>query len=101
MRLVFTSAAVADLDAIASWIAQDNPSRALGFVKELRAACFEIVDFPKSYPLVPRYAEFKIHKKAHGNYLIFYQIGMDAVEIIHILHGARDYELVLFPGPQT
>jgi hypothetical protein len=33
----------------------------------------------------------------HGHYLIFYRITTDAVEIIHVLHGARDFESVLFP----
>jgi len=29
--------------------------------------------------------------------LIFYRVGIDAIEVIHILHGARDYEPLLFP----
>jgi len=29
--------------------------------------------------------------------LIFYRIATDAIEILHILHGARDYEEILFP----
>jgi toxin ParE1/3/4 len=29
--------------------------------------------------------------------LIFYRIGPDAKEVVHILHGARDYEPLLFP----
>ncbi len=33
----------------------------------------------------------------HGNYPIFYRIRADAVEIPHVLHGAMDYERVLFP----
>ena len=33
----------------------------------------------------------------HGNYLIFYRIADDTVEVLHVLHGARDYENILFP----
>ncbi|MBV9118553.1 MAG: type II toxin-antitoxin system RelE/ParE family toxin, partial [Acetobacteraceae bacterium] len=33
----------------------------------------------------------------HRNYLIFYRIEADRVVIIRVLHGARDYESVLFP----
>jgi plasmid stabilization system protein ParE len=32
-----------------------------------------------------------------GAYLIFYRVEADRVSIIHILHGARDYEALLFP----
>jgi toxin ParE1/3/4 len=33
----------------------------------------------------------------HGNYLIFYRIDPDHVVVVHVLHGARDYEAILFP----
>ncbi|MBB5518745.1 plasmid stabilization system protein ParE [Amphiplicatus metriothermophilus] len=29
--------------------------------------------------------------------MIFYRIEVDAVEILHVIHGARDYERILFP----
>ena len=38
-----------------------------------------------------------IRRKVHGNYLIFYRLGGNEVEIPHMLHGARDYERLLFP----
>ena len=38
-----------------------------------------------------------IRRRPFGNYLIFYRIGIDAIEVVHILHGARDYEPLLFP----
>jgi plasmid stabilization system protein ParE len=31
----------------------------------------------------------------HGNYLIFYRIDPD--HVVHVHHGARDYEAILFP----
>jgi toxin ParE1/3/4 len=48
-------------------------------------------------PLVPRYEHLGIRRRPFGNYLIFYRIGADAIEVVHILHGARDYEPLLFP----
>jgi plasmid stabilization system protein ParE len=30
-------------------------------------------------------------------YLIFYRVSDEGVEILHVLHGARDYEAILFP----
>jgi toxin ParE1/3/4 len=30
--------------------------------------------------------------------LIFYRVLNDTVEVLHVLHGARDYEAILFPN---
>ncbi len=86
-----------DLEAIGDWIARDNPARALTFVRELRAKCEGLADFPERFPLVPRYERHGVRHRVHGNYLIFYRVGEDAVDVIHVLHGATDYAGVLFP----
>jgi toxin ParE1/3/4 len=46
---------------------------------------------------VPRYEQFGIRRRPFGNYLIFYRVGPDAIEVVHILHRARDFEPLLFP----
>lgn len=97
MKVVITAAAEADLEAIADWIAQRNPLRALSFVRELRQECRSFADAPERYVLVPRYAATGIRRRPYGNYLIFYRIAEDRIEALHILHGARDYEPILFP----
>ncbi|MCA0432081.1 MAG: type II toxin-antitoxin system RelE/ParE family toxin [Proteobacteria bacterium] len=97
MKVVLTDSALADLEAIGDWIARDNPQRALSFVRELREACSKLSDMPKAWPLVPRYESLGIRKRTHGNYLIFCRVAELQVEIIRVLHGAQDYEDILFP----
>ena len=46
---------------------------------------------------MPRHAHLGVRRRVHGAYLIFYRIEKEAVVIIHILHGSRDYEALLFP----
>ena len=46
---------------------------------------------------MPRYEHWGIRRCVHGNYLIFYRVREDAVDIVHVLHGAMDYESMLFP----
>lgn len=53
MRLAFTPLAEQDLEAIADYIAADNPVRALSFVRELRAQCQRITLNPPGYRLRP------------------------------------------------
>lgn len=89
MRLAFTPLAEQDLEAIADYIAADNPARALSFVRELRAQCQRITLNPPGYRLRPELGD-GIRSCAHGHYLIFFASDPDAVLILRILHGARD-----------
>jgi plasmid stabilization system protein ParE len=38
-----------------------------------------------------------VRRRPVGDYLIFYRVAADRVEVVHVLHGARDYEALLFP----
>ena len=97
MIVVIAEAAEADLEAIADWIAADNPARALTFVLELRDGCETLADNPRRDALVPRYEQIGVRRRPHRDYLIFYRIADDRIEVLHVLHGARDYEPILFP----
>ncbi len=95
--VVFSTAARDDLATIGDYIAADNPTRAESFVQELIDSCVGIEDMPRAFPLVPRYEDRGIRRRRHGRYLIFYRIDRERVDILHILHGAQDYEWLLFP----
>jgi addiction module RelE/StbE family toxin len=92
MRVVITAAAKADLLAIRRYIEADNPTRAVSFVEELLNRCLALADTPRAYPLVPRYERFGIRRCVHGNYLIFYRLQPEQIEVIHVLQGARDHQ---------
>jgi plasmid stabilization system protein ParE len=91
MKLVFTLAARSDLQAIGDWIAQDNPARALSFVDELERHCSRLTGMSHVHPVLAGHEQSGIRKSVHGRYLIFYRITSDALEILHILHGAQDW----------
>jgi toxin ParE1/3/4 len=95
MKILITLAAEADLLTISMWIADDNPSRAETFVEELRRACKSIGDMPLAYPSLERHRRRGIRRRPYRDYLIFYRIRDEQVEIVHVLHGARDYEAIL------
>jgi plasmid stabilization system protein ParE len=92
-----TDAAIADLLSIGDRIAADSPARATEFIELLRERCLQLADFPLAFPLVPRFAALGVRRRPVGDYLVFYRIQQDRVEVLHVLHGARDYELLLFP----
>jgi len=97
MKVDITSAAEADLEAIAVFIARDNPPRAVSFVRELYERCLDIADTPEAWPIVLRYERHHIRRRVHGRYLIFYRVGDDRITILHVLNGAMDVEAILFP----
>ena len=97
MKVVLSDAAEVDLEAIGDGIARDNPLRALTFVRELRGVALRLGDLPSVFPLVPRYEHRGIRLRVSGNYLIFYRVEADRVVIVRVLHGARNYEGLLFP----
>jgi plasmid stabilization system protein ParE len=66
-------------------------------VNELEDRCARLTGMPRAYALVPRHENSGVRRVPHGDYLIFYRVTTDIVEILHILNGARDYERILFP----
>jgi toxin ParE1/3/4 len=97
MKVIITENAMDDLLSIGRSIEKDNPQRALSFLEELETKCMRLGETPRAYPLLPEWKHTGIRRRVHGNYLIFYRVNATAVEVLHILHGARDYKAILFP----
>ena len=96
MRLTLTPLAEQDLEAIGDYIAGDNPTRAVSFIRELRDQCQRIAANPPGYRLRPELGD-DIRSCAHGNYVIFFMATPEEVTIIRVLHGARDIAAILAP----
>ena len=90
MKVALTREAREDLRDIADFIAAEAPRRALSFVRELRVCALAIGRAPHAYPIDPRYENFAVRRRVHGAYLILYRILDDRVDILRIVHGARE-----------
>ena len=93
-------AADADVDQAGLHIARDNVDAALRFYDALDRTYREIRDYPKRWPRYeldhPRLRDLR--KRAvvgYRNYLVFYRVDADMVEIVRVLHGARDIPALL------
>lgn len=89
MRLRFTPEAERDLEEIADFIAQDNPGRALSFIKDLREHCRTIAGAPLSCRARPELGT-GLRSRVHGKHVIFVRPSSEHVLVVRILHGARD-----------
>jgi toxin ParE1/3/4 len=94
--VILTAEAEADLQQIVEFVGSQSPASAVKLLRELRDKCERLIHAPRAYPLVPRYEDRGIRRRPFGNFLIFYRVSDDEIEIIHILHGARNYEELLF-----
>lgn len=77
-NVVFAPSADGDLDSIAGHIAQYSPQAALAVVRDLRARCSSLQDFPmrgRRYNAVYR-------ALVAAPYLIFYRIDGDTIVIV-------------------
>jgi toxin ParE1/3/4 len=95
VKVVLSRKAEIGLTAIGDYIARDNPRRAISFVKALRDKVRAIARTPLAFPLTPGFEASGIRRRTYGDYLIFYVAGADHILIVHIVHGARDYEAAL------
>jgi toxin ParE1/3/4 len=97
MDVIISDAAYAELLQIGRWIKLDNPSRAEKFISEIYDKGQSLREMPRAFPLLPRWEEQGIRRRSYGDYLIFYRVNGDVIDVLHILHGARDFEAILFP----
>jgi toxin ParE1/3/4 len=93
-------AADADVDEAGLFIAQNNLDTALRFYDAIDQTFREIRDHPTRWPRYeldhPRLSELRKRSVlGFDDYLVFYRIDADMVEIIRVLHGARDIPTVL------
>ena len=86
MKLRYERGALADLDEIFAYIAQDNPAAAARLVTRIEEAAARIAEAPYIGEATSksRFRRFPV-----GNYLIVYEVGQDEVVIYYVRHGAR------------
>lgn len=94
-EVVITDRAWDDLLAILRHVASDNVTAADRLFDELYDKCRTLVDNPLAFPLVEGYEHAEIRRRVHGAYLIFYRCRGDLIEVLHVLHGARDRDTIL------
>lgn len=88
-RLNLSRQAEVDLDEIWFAIALNNPSAADRMLDRLAHRMAMLEDFPEMGPARPDLGE-GARALVEGNYLIIYRLVPGAVEIVRVMHGARD-----------
>jgi len=88
--VVWTAAARKDLHDIIDYISDVNQDAAERLRERLEAAVLPLCNHPYLYPRsrrMPAYREIV----AHPNYLVFYRVLNDRVQIEMVAHGRRNF----------
>ena len=94
-RLIVHERARVDVEEIAEYIARDSPKAAVKFFVAVEKACDLLVGMPgagaKQEVGDPWLAELRIWPiKGFRNFLVCYLPLADGVEVVRVIHGARD-----------
>jgi plasmid stabilization system protein ParE len=89
MKVVFTSAALADLDDILFYTSQNYPSVVAPLELRIRAVIERIERWPQSAREVEQRPGTRVVPLIRYPYKIFYRVAGDRIEILHIHHTAR------------
>lgn len=95
-RVTRTDRARLDLLEIWLFIAEDNPSAANRLGAEITKRCNMLAEYPLAGALrddlAPNLYSFPV-----GSYIVFYRPAARGIEVIRVIHGARDIP-ALFSG---
>ena len=94
-RFSLTPAAKADIAEILDVIAADDPSAARRVLAKIKAAMKRLARTPGLGHLREDLADEPLRFWPVYSYLIIYRVGMRPLQIIRVLHGARDVSRVL------
>jgi toxin ParE1/3/4 len=89
-RVVWSPRAIADVDAIASYIASDSPFYAGSVVRKIVALTRTLEKFPFAGRKVPEFDDENLREVIAYSYRIIYRVEAAEVIVAAVIHGKRD-----------
>lgn len=91
--------AQADMEQIFEYIAVElcNPTAAIGQINDFEKAFENVCSFPESCPYIRNeYVKDKtLRKLVVNNYIAFYRVKDEEIQVVRVLYGMRNYEAFL------
>lgn len=88
-QIVWSSKALEDVEAIATYISRDSTAYAAAVVQRIIDITRQLNNFPLSGRIVPEFGEDAIREKFVYSYRIIYRIQGDTVTIAAVIHGKK------------
>lgn len=90
MKLLWTEPAIQDLRDLRDYIAADSDHHAADFITSIITRAERLTIVPMMGRLVPEAQVENIRETLYRSYRIIYRIVGERVEVLAIIHGARD-----------
>lgn len=96
-KIRWTEKASNNLQAIHDYISQDSKTYAARFIKSLIKATTKLETMPRCGRIVSELEAYGFREVIYQNYRIVYRIveGSEDVEILGVIHGAREIKIAL------
>ena len=91
-RLIWSLAAVDDLQSIAEYIERDSPHYAAAVVGKIVALARSLPRHPKLGRVVPEFARDDVRERFVYSYRVIYQVQDEVLVMVNVIHGRRRYE---------
>jgi toxin ParE1/3/4 len=88
-RIVWSRRALADVQAIAAYIAADSPFYANAVVRKIVTLTRSLAPFPLAGRKVPEFDDENVRELIAYSYRIIYAVETDQVTITAVIHGKR------------
>jgi addiction module RelE/StbE family toxin len=89
VRILWTDAALSQLEAIRDYLARTSPDYARRVVERLVDRSEQIATFPRSGRMVPEYEIDEVRQVVESSYRLIYLIKEEQVEILAVFHTSR------------
>jgi plasmid stabilization system protein ParE len=89
VKVVYTDAALRDLDDISIWLTAHYPGIGAAVERRLRLVVAHVARWPQSMRASASRDGVRVAPLGRYPYKIFYRVHDDAIEILHIHHAAR------------
>jgi toxin ParE1/3/4 len=92
MKVLWTEAAIAQLEAIYNYVAQTSPEYARRIVDRLTKRSIQIAAFPFSGRIVTEYELNEVREIIESSYRVVYLIkeDEDQIEVLAVIHSSRE-----------
>lgn len=90
-EIIWTEAALSDIDAIADFVSHDSPARARQVIRKIFQSAEPLADFPEIGRVIPEIGENHRREVFCYSYRLMYLLRDGKVYVEAIYHGARDY----------
>ena len=94
-RLIWTEPALADLEAIADYIALDNPAAACRLVQQVFASIERLERFPHSGKRPAELPRSPYREVVVAPCRVFYRVENDTVFLLHVMRAERLLQKIL------